>query len=275
MIRTLKLEVHGMAYRDKIYRLGYRKDCIDYIEHEISYAGVYGRKGEKRLPRKKKTPFEMQIQNVWNKMKRIRRTLRANFSEYDLWVTLTLDEEHRGKYLFTDVKQYFQKTFLGNLRKEYRKLGEQCRYMYLIEMGEKGGIHIHMVLNRSRGKPPDLILAKKWKWGHVYISPMYQEGGFEKLANYLANMPEEKQKKREKTTNRNTQMECFGSSRNLERPQPERKVYKRRTVRKLLLDGPTPEPGYYIDKESIKTGINKFTGYAYFYYTEVRLKQRE
>ena len=41
----------------------------DSIEHEICFAGRYGKKGEKRLPRKKRTSEQMQWQNALNKKK--------------------------------------------------------------------------------------------------------------------------------------------------------------------------------------------------------------
>ena len=145
-----------MAYWDNIYRLGIEK--VDFIEHEISFAGNYGRKGEKRLPRKKKTPYEMKIQNALNKANRIRRLIRANFKVDDLWVTLTLEKKNRKS--FSEIKGYFQKTFLKEMRKDYKKLGEPFKFIYLMEVGERGGMHIHLVLNRARGKPTDIMLSE-------------------------------------------------------------------------------------------------------------------
>ena len=53
-----------MAHRHDVYRYG------KYIEHEIKYNGRYGAKGEKRAPRKKATPEQIQKQNQYNKEKK-------------------------------------------------------------------------------------------------------------------------------------------------------------------------------------------------------------
>ena len=66
----------------------------------------------------------------------------------------------------------------------------------------------------------------------------------------------------------------YSTSRNLIRPKPERKRYRRWTMRKLLLYGPKPTPGYYIVPESIRSGTNRYTGYSYMRYTEEKLDRR-
>ena len=63
----------------------------------------------------------------------------------------------------------------------------------------------------------------------------------------------------------------ISTSRNLIRPEPEKKEYHRLTMKKILLEGPVATPGYYIDKDSIVSGINPFTGLSYLKYTEIRL----
>ena len=57
------------------------------------------------------------------------------------------------------------------------------------------------------------------------------------------------------------------------RPKPERKTYFRWTMRKILEDGPKPTPGFYIVKDSIISGTNKYTGMSYLRYTEQRIKE--
>ena len=108
----------------------------DSIEHEICFAGRYGKKGEKRLPRKKRTPEQMQWQNALNKTNRIRRLIKANFTENDLWVTLTVQKEKRCS--MEGIKKELKK-FLDNMRRQYRKEGQAFKFIYLIEIGKKGG----------------------------------------------------------------------------------------------------------------------------------------
>ena len=44
-------------------------------------------------------------------------------------------------------------------------------------------------------------------------------------------------------------------------------------MRRILEDGPKPTPGFYIVKESVVSGINKYTGMSYLRYTEQRIKE--
>ena len=237
----------------------------DSIEHEIGFAGRYGKKGEKRLPRQKRTPEQMQWQNALNKRNKIRRLIKANFKENDLWVTLTVKKENRGP-----MKKIQKKLgrFFDNMRRQYKKEGIAYKFIYLIEIGKKGGIHIHLIMNRCTAQAPDILISRYWKLGHPDIRLLYKEGGFEDLANYLSNFPET-DKDGNKVKRENAE-ECYNTSRNLIRPEPERKRYFRRTAEKMIKEGPKPRKGYYIDKSSIRTGINRVTGYSYLYYTEVR-----
>ena len=66
----------------------------------------------------------------------------------------------------------------------------------------------------------------------------------------------------------------YHPSRNLVRPQPEKKKYHRWTVRKLIEEGPKPTPGFYIVPDSVVSGVNPYTGMSYLHYEEERLKKR-
>ena len=98
-----------MAYWEKTW------EFPDSVEHEIVFSGKYGKKGEKRQKPKKRTPEQMQIQNVLNKANRIRRLIKANFKENDLWVTLTVKKENRRP--MEQIKKELRK-FLNNMRRQ-------------------------------------------------------------------------------------------------------------------------------------------------------------
>lgn len=257
-----------MAHRVKIYHF------LNSNEYEITWWGRYGAKGEARALKTKKTPKEIEYQNRYNKHTYIRRLIKLNFTDGILF-TLTYREGTRKP--LDEVKKDLER-YRNRMRRAYKKIGLPFKYIYCIEIGKRGGIHIHIIANRTNGKPEtDRLAAQKWEHGHVNATPLYEDGDYERLACYMAKLPEETEKgsrldNMEELTDENY---SYGTSRNLIRPEPEEKIYLRRTVRKLLEEGPQPTEGYYIDKSTIRTGKNRFTGESYMYYTEQKVKRRE
>lgn len=259
-------------YRQDVYRYGKNEK---YIEHEYKTVGRYGAKGEKRAPRKKATPEQIEKQNQRNREKKVLRKMRCNFEPGDLWITLKLQKGARLPV--EDIKKY-KEGFLRGLRGIYKKRKQPCKYMYRLEIGERGGIHMHILLNRLDGAPGTAeIVQAVWgriTGGHVYYTPAYEEGGFRELAAYL--IKENTAEISGQLTLFGNEEECqtfsrYGCSRNLTEPHPEVHEYKRRTIRKLVENGPEPQPGYYIDRDSIRYGVNPYNGMTYYYYTEIRL----
>ncbi len=252
-----------MAYRKLKYLLG------DVIETEIKYSGKYGAKGEKRAPKKKATPEQIKKQNLWAKIKHIRRTILLNFVKHDFWCTL---KYKRGTRKPMEEIEHDVELFIDRLRAPYKRAGVMLKYMYRIDIGKRGGIHIHIIIKRVP-VDGDKLIQEKWKAGRVNFVHLYEAGGYQDLAEYLAkDLPEEiegqlslfDEKDKKKLTR-------YHASRNLDKPVPEVKEYKRRTVQKILVEGPEPSEGFYIDKGSIRQGLNPYTGYSYIYYTEYRL----
>lgn len=243
------------------------------IEHEIKHAGNYGARGEKRAKRKKATPEQIREQNQKNRAKKVRRLIKANFLPGDIWATLKYHEGIRKP--LSEVRDDMEK-FLRQMRREYKKRGEALRFVYRMEIGKHGGIHIHFLVNRSGGKPDtDTLLQSIWTHGRVYYTSIYEEGGYQKLANYITKQPDEEVEGQLSLFDDQERGDLirYSSSRNLIRPKPERKVYRRRTVRKLIEQGPKPTKGFYIDPNSIRQGVNPYTGMSYYHYTEYRLEQ--
>ena len=120
------------------------------------------------------------------------------------------------------------------------------------------------------------LVKSKWKPGNVNCQPMYEQGNFKALADYMTKKPDKGIKGQLSLfeTEEQKAFKKFSTSRNLKRPVPEKKTFTRRTVRKILAEGPKPRRGYYIDKDSIVIGVNQFTGYSYIRYTEYSLPAR-
>lgn len=244
------------------------------IEYEYKYAGNYGAAGEVRAEKVKATPEQIAKQNQRNKEKRMRRLIKANFAEDDLWVTLKYPKGTRKeiKEVRRDVKNFFQR-----LRRRYKVRGGELKFIYRIEIGKQGGIHIHSIINRIDGCDTDKLIKESWKEGHINYQSMYSEGGFEKLADYIVKAPDEEVCEQLSLFAEEDVEDLirYSSSRNLVRPVPERKVYRRRTVGKLIKEGLVATPGYYIDKNSVFVGINQYTGYTYIQYIEYKTKDNK
>lgn len=243
------------------------------IEYEYKFVGNYGAKGEKRAEKKKATPEQIKKQNQLNKEKRMRRVIKANFLAEDYWMTLKYPEGTKKK--LEEIEKDLR-NFLARMRQAYKKAAEMFKWIYRMEIGKHGGIHIHILLNRINGKVnTDLMVKKIWHHGSVNYQTLYESGGYKKLANYIVKPPNEECYEQLSLFEEVDQKKLikYSSSRNLIRPEPERRVYRRWTVKRLIEEGPKPTPGYYIDPESVVSGVNRYTGMSYLQYTEYRINE--
>ena len=247
----------------------------NYIEHEFHYAGNYGAKGEKREPKEKATPLQIEKQNQWNRIKRLRRVLQLNFFPGDYWITVKYKAGTRKDII--QVKADVKK-FLDGLRKKYKARGQPLMFVYRLEIGKRGGLHCHMVINRI--PDADLLMRECWKKatddaGSIDYTTLEESGGFAGLAEYICKQPGEEiqGQMRFLIPDDRKKLISISTSRNLKRPSPE--IHKRThwTMRHLITEGPKPREGFYIDRDSIRQGVNRVTGMSYFYYTEVRIDQ--
>lgn len=216
-----------------------------------------------RSPRRKATPEEMARANLRQKQRNTQLLLMANFGEYDYWITLTYKRGNRPEDM-KQCKQQFRK-FISSVRKEYRTRGQELKWIRNIEKGSRGGWHIHLVVNRIQDT--DLIVRKAWEHGGVHHALMYQEGGFRKLAEYLAKTG----KLKDHRTGEEIRENSYSTSRNLIRPVLHKKAMSGKTFADRKIRIPA---GYYLDKESLYEGINAYTGYPYRYYTLLILADR-
>lgn len=239
------------------------------IEYELKFAGKYGAKGEKRQKKEKATPEQIRKQNQQNRSNHVRRKIKANFPEEEgIWVTLKYPRGYRPTV--KELKKDLKKT-LNLLRKEYRSRGAPFKWILRKEIGKRGGVHIHMIVNRIRGADMDLLIRNAWG-KKIDMQPMYEEGGYEDLADYIVKEPDEECEKQLSLfpEEERKQFRTYSCSRNLIEPVPERKTYRRWTIARLIRDGEIKAtPGYYVDKNSIHYGVNRFTGMSYLRYTEV------
>lgn len=275
-----------MAYVVDIYTFNNSK------EYEYKFAGEYGGKNEKKRKWRKPTKEEEERRHQKEKETRIRRLIKANFQEKDLWCCLKYPEGTKVKP--PDAKKDIQR-FLRSLRTRYKRAGSELKFIYRMEVSSKGGVHFHIIVNRIWTEQTDVILQECWsralalsvykERGHpvsalglVDFRPLYESGSYEQLAEYITKKPKEDSEEYRQLSFFDDEdqktLATVSTSRNLIRPKPVRKKYQRWTVRKIVEDGVKPSPGYFIDKDSVMIGVNPFNGWTYIKYTEIRIKTR-
>lgn len=264
-----------MAYTQYTFDLG------EYTAYEIKFVGRNGAKGERRAKRDKATPEQVKRQNQWLKEKKIKYVIIANFNTGDSWTTLKYP---RGTRPDADRMRKDWKNFTKELRKVYKKAGIVCKWIKRMEIGKFGGPHIHMLISHIDNI--DLVIKEAWHKtiadlivkgrNYVNIAPFDMDGA-EDVAKYLAAEPEKKGLEGQYNLFGEEEQKTFSrvdTSRNLKRPEAEKKTYSHWTVARIWRDGLKPSKGNYIIPDSVKVGINKVTGYSYIYYMEKRLDSK-
>lgn len=225
-------------YTKVTYDLGEVKEIQKYIP------GNYGAPGCTRERKRKRTPAEIKAQNERNKKRRVQRLIMANFAEGDLHVTLTYRKEDRPET--AEMANALRAKFLSELRKGFKKSGVELKYIGVTETGSRGAVHHHIIINNPEGVDVTKLIQKSWKHGQTYYSPLYEDGEFEQLADYL--LKEESEKR-----------SSYTRSRNLKIPEPKREL----VLSKRWKDPPTVPKGWEIIKETVFNGVNPVTGYPY------------
>lgn len=235
-------------------------------EIEEKHTGRYGARGQKRAKRRKASREEIAKQNQWKRERDVRRLIKWNFKEHDYWLTITYQ---KGKRPSAEEMKKDMQRLIRKVRKEYRKHGRELKYILRMEIGKNGGPHIHMIVNRFSAEETgtDIIFSDAWPYGHVNNKMLYKTGGYKELAQYIVKPANEWEPK---------SLKRYSVSRNLIRKDPEEKIVNRRNL--VDRSGRPREPkapkGYYVDRESIETGTNPITGYAYRRYTIIKLDRR-
>ncbi|MBR3187272.1 MAG: hypothetical protein IKF59_04445 [Lachnospiraceae bacterium] len=235
-----------MAFVRRTYRLPGAEEVVEY------YTGRYGPPGQARVKKQRPTPEQMARQNQRHREDTCRRKMRCHFREGDYYVTFTYRVEERPADMDQAKKHWA--AAVRKLRDAYRKKGYKLKWIRNIEVGTRGGWHIHAVINRI--PDGDLLLTGSWPHGIVKIIHCYGAGGFRKLAAYLTKTP---------MTDKRLKESHYWTSRDLPVPEPEVKVIRYKEFRK-----PCPPKGWVLEKESFCEGVSEVTGYAYRRYCFIR-----
>ncbi len=188
------------VYRERKYM------CGEYLEVEVYpvYAQAKGRS------KKKKPTTEIQERlNRKHATGVLRRLFHTNFTDRDLFVTLTFDDDTLPETV--EDGQRLVQNFLRRAKRKYTKLGLELKYIYILEYGEKHNrLHAHLVINGGIGAEEITTL---WGLGMVSADKLRfkESGGLSDLAAYFT--------KSEKSGANRITYKRWVSSRNLEKPE--------------------------------------------------------
>lgn len=222
------------------------------------------RKGVHPEPVTKKTPEEIQEANMRQAARKLARKINANFRPGDWHIVLTYRKENRPDQAGA---QKTIRKFLDKLRKAYKDLGFELKYVQATEYKNKA-IHHHLILNNiNSGQITTTDLVRKmWKGqGNPKFNPMYDNGEYSRLAEYFVKETERTFREEESPVRQR-----YTCSRNLITPKPEIRMRKAKSWKAE----PAPRPGYYIDMDSLYNGTDKL-GYPYQRYVMIRLNPEE
>lgn len=180
-------------FRQQVWR------CGNYLEVEIY--PVFQKAGKRRAKCRPTSAIQERLNQKRAEM-HITRIAHLNFTEEDMALHLTYAENPDMDRAEKDIK-----NFMARLRRKYKKLGLELKYISTIEQGRKSGrVHVHMLIN-NEGLDRDEI-EKLWGFGYANARRLqFGEEGITGLTRYI-------------TKDRGNGRRCT-HSRNLIMPEPE------------------------------------------------------
>ena len=230
-------------------------------DYEFYYTVSYNSTGKRTRGKKEKPTREAQrAVNLRKVKKALARILNANFGRRDFYITYTYRKESRPVNS-EEMKKQIRKL-LDRLRAIQKREGRELKYVWVAEVGKKGAAHIHMVVNHiDIGRVRDA-----WEHGFLDVTPLDPSGQYRKLADYMIKYAEKTEDAAGSTVGKR-----YNPSRNLKRPKPKTKII---TGRKKIPEDIKVPKGWYLDQDSVQSGIHEFTGFRYLSYSLIRLEER-
>ena len=251
-------------YMKRIWKAG---KTIDVLKNTLFPCQLVNGKLSKvsRKKRRNPTPEQMKKYNQTQRERKIIRETHANFQAGDLYLTLKYSKGFRPT---VEQAKQDKLRLLRALRDYCRKNGIKFKYIFTTEIGERGGIHHHMIL----GAMDVQVVERLWKrvtdgHGNVHFEFLYGND-FSKLAKYFVgerctDLSEQKEE--------SSKEKRYSTSQGLVRPKASK---PKKIPANSWREEPVAPKGYYVDKESIYTGINPVTGYGYQFYRLIQLETR-
>lgn len=239
-----------MFVRTKIQKLRKILDVVVKESLEICKSSTYfvWEDKEKVKSRKQKKNQSRKEQKDWNEKNAKEyffSKAHCNFDTSDYVWHVTFDDAHRPQTI-EEAERIFKNLIIKVNRWRKAEGISRAKYMAVIENGESGQIHWHILID---GKLHRDILEEAWDKGNSNVDRLKQdEEGIRKLCKYMLKDP--KGKKRYKASRGNL----------VEPPIPtiNDNKFSRRQMIKMVTNQPTKEeiekwyPGYTLTKFDIK-----------------------
>ncbi len=218
-----------------------------------------------------KTPEAAMRNNQRMAQRHLRQLINANFQDEDYHLIFRYFKHTRPgswKEAEEEMQRYWRR-----MQYEAKKKGAKLRYIWATEVGKKGGIHFHAIVNRQALS----FFTRQWRrqvvgedgrktWirlGTVYCVPLWTGGQYTDLAKYII--------KQTSRTFRAMGGKRWHSSRNLKKPKETVKEVKARQWRKE----PTPPKGYVFDPSfPLENGVCEATGLRYQRYGLIKIDRQ-
>ena len=230
------------------------KNMIEVLDYH-TYR-TYRRNG-KRVKKKCITPDAQKKQNEKKAEAMLRMLIDNNFNTNDCYLTLTYKEQPAT---WETAKKDIQ-NFIRRLKRRYTKLGEELKYIYIVE--GKTRIHFHMIINNVELYSDELNEL----WPHGMHKLMLYQGRAEdavKLASYFV--------KEKRSAYYSEKEDAFkrrwNSSKNLEKPKVKTEILKPSEWRDYI----QPPKGYYVETDSIVESVSD-EGYPYRFYRLIKIEE--
>lgn len=222
-------------------------------QHTYYYAPRTDTKEGSRRKKENKTSEAQKKVNSRQAAKKLTWIFNENFDGTSLYVTWSFAKENRpaGK---EELRKIVDKL-LRDIRKIFKEAGDVAKYVWVAEVGERGAVHVHMVLNAIEIAK----LKKCWDKGWIDIKPLDDSGQYRKLASYFVKYSEKTMKTCEGFSGKR-----YNSSKNLKIPQPTKTTVRSKNAYNHTIEIPQ---GWYLDKDSVAESWHEVTGFMYFTYT--------
>ena len=142
-----------------------------------SYSSKSGAPGIGRQKKRKRTPEDMERQNRSNRARHVQLLILGNFKEG--WhITLTYAKDKRPQTP-EEAKRNLQK-FHRRMKTKFKKAGFEYKWLAVTEIGSKGAVHHHLILEDIHTEDFTTQKAVSECWAYqTYFSMLYEEGSYE------------------------------------------------------------------------------------------------